>query len=292
MKSLVILAAGMGSRFGGLKQIEPLGPNGEFIIDYSIHDAIKAGFDKVVFIIKEENYDIFKNTIGSRVEGKIEVEYAFQKNDLECIPSTRVKPLGTAHAILCAEDKIDGPFMIINADDYYGIDAINKGFEFLNDIKENNYGLVAYRALNTITENGSVKRGVININNGYLSDIVESKLEITENGILMLPLSGSEAKIISNDTLVSMNMMLFDKSIFKYIHEDFDKFLSSANLEEDEFLIPSVLDKHIKSGDITVKIIDTTSVWHGVTYKEDASSVRESLAKMHTDGIYNKELWK
>ena len=291
MKSLVILAAGMGSRFGGLKQIEPLGPNGEFIIDYSIHDAIKAGFEKVVFIIKEENYDIFKSTIGSRVEDKIKVEYVFQKNDLDSIPSTRVKPLGTAHAIMCAEKAVDGPFMIINADDYYGVDAISKGFEFLSNIEENKYGLVAYNAINTITDNGSVKRGVCISNNGYLSDIIESKLEKTENGLLMIPLSGGEPNIISNDTIVSMNMLLFDKSIFKYIHSDFEDFLRYANLENDEFLIPEVLDRHIKCNDITVKIVNTTSSWHGVTYKEDAPSVREELAKLHSNGTYDRTLW-
>ena len=291
MKSLVILAAGMGSRFGGLKQIEPLGPNGEFIIDYSIHDAIKAGFEKVVFIIKEENYDLFKSTIGSRVEDKIKVEYVFQKNDVDSVPSSRIKPLGTAHAVMCTESVIDGPFMIINADDYYGVDSFNKGSEFLSNKEDNTYGLVAYSACNTITENGSVKRGVCKIEDGYLMDIVESKIERCEEGILMLPIFGGEAKIIEETTPVSMNMLLFDKSIFKYIHEDFEEFLKNANLETDEFLIPGVLDKHIKSGDIKVKIINTTSTWYGVTYREDADSVKESLAKLHTDGTYAKTLW-
>ena len=291
MKSLVILAAGMGSRFGGLKQIEPLGPNGEFIIDYSIHDAIKAGFEKVVFIIKEENYDLFKSTIGKRVEDKIKVEYVFQKNDIDAIPSTRVKPLGTAHAVLCTEKVIDGPFMMINADDYYGVDSFNKGSEFLSNKEDNEYGLVAYSACNTITDNGSVKRGVCKVDNGYLADIVESKIERTEKGILMIPIFGGEPKVIEEETPVSMNMLLFDKSIFKYIHEDLEEFLKTANLETDEFLIPGVLDKHIKNGDIKVKMINTTSTWYGVTYREDAQAVRENLAKLHTDGTYNKTLW-
>lgn len=291
MKSLVILAAGMGSRFGGLKQIEPLGPNGEFIIDYSIYDAIKAGFEKVVFVIKEENYDIFKSTIGSRVEDKIKVEYAFQANDVEGVPSERIKPLGTGHAIMCTEKFIDGPFMIINADDYYGVDAYNKASSFLSDMKDNEYGLVGYKVCNTITDNGSVKRGICKVEDGYLKDIVESKIYKDGNTIKANPLETDEEFEISSDTLVSMNMLLFNETLFKYLNEDFKEFLSKADLLKDEFLIPSVLDKHIKSGDIKVKVIDTTATWYGVTYKEDAPSVKESLAKLHKDGTYNRKLW-
>ena len=291
MKSLVILAAGMGSRFGGLKQIEPLGPNGEFIIDYSIYDAIKAGFDKVIFVIKEENYEIFKSTIGSRVEDKIKVEYAFQANDVDGVPSTRVKPLGTGHAIMCTEKYIDGPFMIINADDYYGVDAFNKASEFLSNMEDNIYGLVGYKVSNTITDNGSVKRGICKVEDGYLKDIVESKIYKEDNAIKANPLDTDEVFEITPDTLVSMNMLLFNKSLFKYLNEDFKEFLSNADLGSDEFLIPSVLDKHIKNGDIKVKVIDTTATWYGVTYKEDAPSVKEALAKLHTNGTYSKRLW-
>ena len=182
--TLVILAAGMGSRFGGLKQIEPMGPNGEFIIDYSIYDALQAGFNKVVFLIKEENYEIFKETIGARVEPHIKVEYAFQKNDN--VPlyyeelKERQKPLGTAHAILCCQDKVQEPFMIINADDFYGRDAFQKGAEFLKkmDTKKipHEYGMVGYLVKNTITENGAVKRGVCNVENGFLTKLVESSV--------------------------------------------------------------------------------------------------------------------
>ena len=291
MKSLVILAAGMGSRFGGLKQIEPLGPNGEFIIDYSIYDAIKAGFEKVVFVIKKENYEIFKSTIGSRVEDKIKVEYAFQANDVEGVPSTRVKPLGTGHAIMCTEKYIDGPFMIINADDYYGVDAYQKASAFLSDMKENEYGLVGYKVCNTITDNGSVKRGICKVEDGYLKDIVESKIYKDGDVIKASPLATNEEFIISEDTLVSMNMLLFNETLFKYLNEDFKEFLSSADLEKDEFLIPNVLDKHIKKGDIKVRVIDTVATWYGVTYREDAPFVKLSLAKLHNDGTYSKELW-
>ena len=289
MKSLVILAAGMGSRFGGLKQIEPLGPNGEFIIDYSIYDAIKAGFEKVVFVIKRENYEIFKNTIGSRVEDKIKVEYAFQENEVN--PDVREKPLGTAHAIMATEKFIDGPFMIINADDYYGTDAFNKASLFLSNMEENVYGLVGYKAANTMTENGSVKRGICTIEDGYLVNILESKIYKDGDTIKASPLSSEEEFEISSDTLVSMNMLLFNETLFKYLKDDYKEFLDNADLLKDEFLIPSVLDKHIKNGDIKVKVIDTTSTWYGVTYKEDAPAVKEALAKLHTDGTYERELW-
>jgi len=291
MKSLVILAAGMGSRFGGLKQITPLGPNGEFIIDYSIYDAIRVGFDKVVFVIKEENYEIFKATIGSRVEGKIKVEYAFQKMDVEGIPSTRIKPLGTAHAILCTEKFIDGEFMIINADDYYGYDAFKKGYDYLSNMEENTYGLVGYKVANTMTKNGSVKRGICKSDNGYLTDIIESKIEYDNDLIKVSPLDGSDSFNVAEDTLVSMNMLLFDKSLFKYLNDDIKEFVKNIkDIEKDEFLIPDVVDKHIKSGDIKVKVIDTTSTWYGVTYKEDADYVKENLAKLHND-VYPEKLW-
>ncbi len=291
MKSLVILAAGMGSRFGGLKQIAPLGPNGEFIIDYSIYDAIRVGFDRVVFIIKEENYDIFKSTIGSRVEGKIEVKYAFQKMDVKEVPEDRVKPLGTAHAIMAAEPYIDGPFMIINADDYYGYDAFKKAYDYLSNMEENTYGLVGYKACNTITENGEVKRGICEVKDGYLYDIVESKVKRVDEGIMVTPLDSDESRIVPEDTLVSMNMLLFDKSLFKYLKEDLVEFIKTADLSKDEYLIPNVLYKHIKLNDIKVKVIDTVSTWYGVTYKEDTDYVKEALSKLHKDGTYNERLW-
>lgn len=291
MKSLVILAAGMGSRFGGLKQIAPLGPNGEFIIDYSIYDAIRVGFDRVVFIIKEENYDIFKSTIGSRVEGKIEVKYAFQKMDVKEVPEDRVKPLGTAHAIMAAEPYIDGPFMIINADDYYGYDAFKKAYDYLSNMEENTYGLVGYKACNTITENGEVKRGICEVKDGYLYDIVESKVKRVDEGIMVTPLDSDESRIVPEDTLVSMNMLLFDQSLFKYLKEDLVEFIKTADLSKDEYLIPNVLYKHIKLNDIKVKVIDTVSTWYGVTYKEDTDYVKEALSKLHKDGTYNERLW-
>lgn len=290
MKSLVILAAGMGSRFGGLKQVAPLGPNGEFIIDYSIHDAISAGFEKVIFIIKEENYEIFKSTIGSRVEDKIKVCYAFQKNDIDLFKN-RVKPLGTAHAIMAARPYIDGPFMIINADDYYGVDAFIKGSNFLDNMESNTYGLVGYRAINTISSNGSVKRGICESKDGYLTNIVESKLEMIDNNLYATPLSGGDTIKIDNNSLVSMNMLLFDETLFKYLDEDIKEFIANVkDINNDEFLIPDVICKHMNNKDILVKVIDTTSTWYGVTYKEDSDYVKKSLKELH-DTLYGKSLW-
>ena len=193
---LLIMAAGMGSRFGGLKQIAPMGPNDEFIIDYSIYDAIKEGFSKVVFIIKEENYDIFKETIGSRVEPHVPVEYVFQKleniPDFVKIPEERIKPWGTAHAIYCAKEAITEPFLVINADDFYGNDAFKVAADFLKNSKEKEYATIGYEAIKTMTENGSVKRGVIFSNENKLDSIVESSIIEDGNKIACTPLNGAE----------------------------------------------------------------------------------------------------
>jgi len=293
--TLVILAAGMGSRFGGLKQITPLGPNGEFIIDYSVYDAIKAGFNKIVFLIKEENYELFKETIGARVEPHIKVEYAFQKNDNlpagYSLPRDRVKPLGTAHAVLCCKDKVNEPFMMINADDFYGRDAYLKGAEFLRNLKDEKpypYGLIGYLVKNTITEFGAVKRGVCEVDNEKLVKITESSVEKKDNIIMASPLSEAEPFEVSGEDTVSMNMLLFTPSIFKYIENHFKEFLDNNqnNLEKCEYLIPDVLFKTIEEGYATAKVITTTANWYGVTYKEDADSVKQALKEMVDNGEY------
>ena len=244
--TLVILAAGMGSRFGGLKQIEPMGPNGEFIIDYSVYDAIKAGFNKIVFLIKRENYDLFKETIGARVEPYIKTEYAFQElNNLPLgytFPSDRVKPLGTAHAVLCCKEKVHENFAMINSDDFYGRDAFIKAYEYLSKVDESSseYGMIGYKVANTLTENGSVKRGVCNVdNNGYLTNLTESKVERVNNEIIASPLDGSKAFTVKDDGTVSMNFLLFTPSIFNYIEEGFPEFFDNNkdNLLTAEYLI-------------------------------------------------------
>ena len=292
---VVILAAGMGSRFGGLKQVEPMGPNGEFIIDYSIYDAIKAGFNKVVFLIKEENYELFKETIGSRVEPYINVEYCFQKNDNinAELPKDRVKPLGTAHAVLCCKNNIHEPFMMINADDFYGSDSFIKGAEFLKN-NTNDYGMIAYKINNTLTENGSVKRGVCEIENDNLVNIIESKVERINGSIVASPLDGRESFIVEENRTVSMNMLLFNPTIFSYVESKLDLFLENNknNLDSCEFLIPDVLVSAIKENYVKAKVINTTATWYGVTYKEDTDFVKKALLSMHQDDIYPANLWE
>lgn len=297
-KTLLIMAAGMGSRFGGLKQIEPVGPNGEFIIDYSIYDAIKAGFNKVVFIIKEENYDIFKETIGKRVEPHIKVEYVFQNNDnipkeYQELLKTRKKPLGTAHAILCAKDKINEPFAVINADDYYGKDAFLKASEYLDDIIYNHYGVVGYKVGNTLTPNGAAKRGVMEVGNNKLSKITECNVIKKKDKIIASPLHSSNGKEIDEDTLVCMNLLLFSPDLFDILSDELYLFLSlhQKNLDSFEFQIPDILDTCLKKNIKTIDVINTTSTWYGMTYKEDKETVEKALRELTSAGLYPQHLW-
>lgn len=298
--TLVILAAGMGSRFGGLKQIEPMGPNDEFIIDYSVFDAIKAGFNKIVFLIKRENYELFKETIGARVEPYIKTEYAFQElNNLPngySLPSERVKPLGTAHAVLCCRDLVKENFAMINSDDFYGREAFVKAYEYLNNLDSNSsdYGMIGYKVANTLTENGSVKRGVCNVDDkGYLTNLTESKVEIINDKIIAKPLDGSDEFVVSKDSTVSMNFLLFTPTIFDYIEEGFSKFFDNNrdNLLTSEYLIPDVLINLIADGKATTRVIPTSASWYGVTYKEDTPYVKEAINSLVNNGEYNVNLW-
>ena len=297
--TLLIMAAGMGSRFGGLKQIEPMGPNGEFLIDYSIYDAINAGFNKVVFIIKEENYDIFKETIGKRVEDKIKTEYVFQDinnvPDGYSVPKDRVKPLGTAHAIYCAKDNIHEPFAIINADDFYGKDAYKVASNFLKNVdNDNSYCLVGYKVSNTLTENGAVKRGVCNVENGNLTELIESSVEKIDGKIIARPLDGREPFFVTEDTYVSMNMLCFTPSIFKYIEEGFSRFFeeNKDDILKAEYLIPDILERLTLEGVTETKVLPTDAKWEGVTYKEDKEEVVKSIKKLVLKGEYPNKLWK
>ena len=299
--TLMVLAAGMGSRFGGLKQIEPFGPNGEFIIDYSVYDAIKVGFNKVVFIIKKENYELFKETIGKRIEKYIKVEYAFQEiNNIPSgykLPHDRVKPLGTAKAVLCAKDCVHEPFAMINADDFYGRDAFVRAYNYLSNIDKNsnNYGMIGYKTANTLTENGSVKRGICETkDNGYLIKITESKVHRENGTIIAEPLSGDKVFTVSDDTTVSMNFLLFTPTIFNYIEELFPKFFedNKDNLLTSEYLIPEVLSSLIVSGKASCKVSLTTANWYGVTYKEDTPSVKNAIKDLISNGDYEENIWK
>ena len=299
-KTLLILAAGMGSRFGGLKQMEPLGPNGEFIIDYSIFDAIRNGFNKIVFIIKEEHYDIFKDTIGKRIENKlneknIKIEYVFQdiKNieNRANLPEDRVKPYGTAHAVLCAKNVIHEPFVIINADDFYGNDAYKAISEYIDNNDKNELGVVGYNVINTLTENGSVKRGVCETKDGKLEKIIESSILKKDGNIEATPLDSEDTKIIEPSTKVSMNMIMFYPEFMEYIDKNMDDFLQTSDLNKDEYLIPTVMTKAINEGVTSVNIIDTNAVWVGVTYKEDKDSVVKYIQDQVNNGKYPNDLW-
>ena len=292
--TLVIMAAGMGSRFGGLKQIEPVGPNGEFIIDYSIYDAKRCGFDKVIFIIKEENYEIFKETIGKRVDKYIDVEYVFQNNDNVNVelPSERVKPLGTGQAILCCKDKVKENFAIINADDFYGYDAYKTISNFLkNNDDLDKYAMVGYKAINTITSNGSVKRGVCNVENSKLNKLIESSINYDGVKLIATSLNTNEQFEIEKDTIVSMNMFGFTPKIFEYLEKGFNEFLNTSDLLKGEYLIPSVVDELIQEKKVTVDVLSTTAKWYGVTYREDKELLCNEINKMIENKEYPINLW-
>ena len=286
-KTLIIMAAGMGSRYGGLKQTEKFGPKGEFLIDYSIFDAVKAGFNKVVFIIKEENYDLFRETVGKRVEDHVKVEYVFQNFDnvdkKYTIPEERVKPLGTAHAILCAKDRVHEQFAIINADDFYGRDAFRVASAFM-DKNDTDIAIVGYKVKNTLTENGAVKRGILRIEDGKLLRIVESSIESKGDVIEASPLSGEESFTVSEEDLVSMNMIVFPANFFDYIEDNFDEFLQNNDLLKAEYLIPDVISKALNEKYLDVFVESTTAKWTGVTYKEDKDGVTNYINKLISDG--------
>ena len=292
--TLVIMAAGMGSRFGGLKQIEPVGPNGEFIIDYSIYDAIKAGFTKVVFIIKEENYQDFVDTVGARIAGKIDVEYVFQKiEDIPSgfnVPESRVKPWGTAQALYAARDIIDGPFAVISADDFYG----REPYKLLADsLKNGEYSTIGYKIGNTLTNNGSVKRGIFFTKDGYVTHIIESKVENINDKIICTPLNGGDDYEITSDQTVSMLMFGLQPSIFDYINKDIISFFENHkdNLDSCEYFLPDILTGMIKDKFAKIKLISTQAVWKGVTYREDLEELKDYINKEIENGVYPEKLY-
>jgi len=295
--TLLVLAAGMGSRFGGLKQIEPVGPNGEFIIDYSIYDAIEAGFTKVVFLIKEENFEVFKETVGKRVENKIKVEYAFQKLDDVpegvIIPEERVKPLGTAHAIYAAREVIHENFATINADDFYGRDAYMKAADFLRNCEDNEYGNVAYKTGNTLTANGSVKRGVIFEQDGKLSKLIESSI-IEKNGLAECsPLDGSETFTTSLEQPVSMNLFCLTPKLIEYVTRNIKDFFtdSSNDLLTSEYLLPNAVFASSVEEDTAIRVITTDSKYLGMTYREDLEELKAGILSQIEKGVYKNDLW-
>ena len=294
---LVVLAAGLGSRFEGNKQTEPIDDDGNFIIDYSVFDAISSGFDSVVFIIRKENEEIFRNTIGNRIGSRIKVEYVFQEPDSipdPRIPKDRTKPLGTAHAILCCRDVVKEPFMIINADDFYGRGSYTTAAEFIKkECNDTTYGCVCYEASKTMTENGSVKRGICTIENGNVVRITESTIAHTDEGIEARPLDGSAPFLTPDDTPVSMNMFIVPPSIFPILETGFETFLSSWNDPmKDEYLLPDIISDSVKDGTRRLRFVPSDERWFGVTYREDKQDVTEAIGDLVRKGRYPKGLWK
>jgi NDP-sugar pyrophosphorylase family protein len=295
--SLVILAAGMASRYGSMKQVEGFGPSGETIMDYSIYDAIRAGFGKVVFIIRKEFEKNFREIVGKDIEPRIQVEYVFQELNKYSegfqIPADRTKPWGTAHAVLCADEKVKETFAVINADDFYGKDSFEKAYKFLvNDCNPKAHSIIGYELLNTLSEHGTVNRGVCEVDDrGNLVSVVE-RLNVSREGDHVVCNDEHSPKELSLDTPVSMNFWCFDPSVFDYTKGTFKEFLSqNASNPKAEFFIPIVADKYIKEGEGVIKVIPTSAKWFGVTYKEDAPMVRASLRKLVDAGDYPENLW-
>lgn len=284
--TLIVMAAGMGSRFGGLKQIEPIGPKGEALLDFSVYDAKEAGFNKVVFVIKHAIEKDFKDTVGKRIEKIIDVDYVYQETDklpegFVC-PKDREKPWGTGHAIYCCKDIVDTPFAVINADDYYGKSAFKAIYGHLKN-ESGDYSMVGFRLKNTLTENGTVSRGVCNVENGYLTGITErtkiKDCKYTEDG--------ENWTALAEDTLVSMNMWGFTTDIFDYLGRDFNEFLKNfISVPKSEFYLPSVVADLISKDIKKVKVLIAEDKWYGVTYKEDKEQVVKALREKIENGEY------
>lgn len=298
---LVVMAAGIGSRYGGLKQTDPVGAGGEFIIDYSVYDAIKAGFRKVIFIINRKIEKEFKEVLGNRLSEHIEVTYAFQEltdvpSDIE-VPAERLKPLGTAHAVYSARHLIDAPFAVINADDYYGKDAFAQIYDYLSrsSLGDHDYTMVGYRLENTVTDNGYVSRGICKANDeGLLETITErTHIEKRDNGIAYL-----EEEVwhdLPKQTIVSMNMWGFTPNLLEEIKDGISSFLKESLINNPlkcEYYLPYVVDQSIHKKIGTVKVLTTDEKWYGVTYAEDKEAVVEALASMTKAGNYPKRLWE
>lgn len=296
--TLLILAAGMGSRYGGLKQMDELGPSGESIIDYSIYDAIKAGFGKVVFVIRESFAEAFRERFEPRLNGRIETEYVFQElNKLPqgfAVPEGREKPWGTGHAMLMAKEAIDGSFAIINADDFYGDTAYQQAADFIaGSQSENEYAMVGYALKNTLSEHGTVSRGVCeaDIYNNLLNVVERTKIGLEGNDIFFYE-DESKTKLTGNEP-VSMNFWIFKPSFFNHLEIGFIDFLKAKGTElKSEFYFNAMANRLVKEGKATTKIINTDARWFGVTYREDRPLVQESLNALIASGVYPEKLWK
>ena len=295
--TLVIMAAGMGSRFGGLKQIEPVGPHNEIIADYSVYDAIKAGFKKVIFIIRKENLKYFQENITKKYQDKIEVLFAFQ--ELENIPQEiklpkdRTKMLGTAHALYCAKDLINGDFVLINSDDFYGFDSYKIAVDFFENSNDNyEYVSINYPFKITESKNGAVKRGVVVENNGFIEDILESEIKKENDKLIARSLTNDKTFEINEDTLVSVNFFGIKKTFLNYLNEKFNAFIKKEIGLNDEFLIPNVLKDGIKEKRFKIQSKTSKSNWMGITYKEDLPYLKDKINELIKKGEYPDNLWK
>jgi dTDP-glucose pyrophosphorylase len=296
--TLLVLAAGMGSRYGGNKQLDEVGPSGETIIDYSIYDAIRTGFGKIVFVIRRDIEEQVKERFVERLQGKIEVDYVFQEitnlpEGVKVAPD-RSKPWGTSHAILVTKDKISEPFGVINADDFYGMESFRILHDFLvNDKDPVNFCIVGYKLGNTLSDHGHVNRGVCKADaNGFLSDIVETRqIEKTRTGAVAPGLDGAQLQF-TGDEIVSMNLWGFKPSCYDFLGKEFRNFIDKHGMDlKSELDIPTSVDKFVKSGEITIKILMSNERWFGVTYREDKPFVVDSIRNMIRKGIYPARIY-
>ena len=302
--TLIIMAAGMGSRYGGLKQVDRITDTGEIILDFSLYDAMMAGFERVVFVIKEEHRELFRELVDERAGRYMQVEYAYQKLDdipegFE-IPEGREKPWGTGHAVLACRHLINGPFAVINADDYYGAGGFSDIYEYLTgnrDGEKYSYCMVGYKLENTVTENGHVARGVCDIDeNGYLKQVTErTKIMRKEQGISYTEDDGRTWVKLPDDTVGSMNFWGFSHSMMEELEKGMPEFLDTAlknNPIKGEYYLPAAADRLIREGKATVKVLTSHDKWYGVTYKQDREDVKNALESMKDKGFYPEKLWK
>lgn len=300
-KTLVVMAAGLGSRYGGVKQIEHLGPDGEILMEYALYDAVRAGFNKIVLIIKPEIFDDTKELFGDRVEKStgIKIDYAFQTPDkfTESRPdfAARTKPLGTVHAVICAKDVITSPFAVMNADDYYGTEAFNVMASKLDELKDaHDAAMVAYRLKNTVSPFGTVTRGVCMEENGLLSGVKETyKIKLMPDGLIRDTSDGEDGPVLAPDTLVSMNLWGYHQDILPVMQRYFEDFLVALpdGDNKSECLLPTMMGDMTASGDISIAVLNTNDRWFGLTYKEDKPGVVKGLMQLHEAGVYPPTLW-
>lgn len=276
--TLVVMAAGMGSRFGGLKQMEPVTSDGKCLLDFSVYDAVRAGFDKVVFIIRKDIESDFKAIVGNRIAQKVAVDYVIQDTDI--LPSGRTKPFGTGHAVLCCKEAVCEPFAIINADDYYGVHAFDEIYRHLITARAGQYAMTSYKLGNTLSPNGTVTRGVCEISDGYLVKITET-MKINSDCV-----SEETGERFTPETDVSMNLWGLTPDVFPFLEKKFQTFLQTANLHKDEFLIPTLIFDALRENYATVKAYGNFDKWYGITYREDLAEVKLAINGYIREGLY------